>query len=390
MMKRLSLTLASLFLFVGLALAQTTVKGTVVTYEENEPIIGASVQVVGASNIGTITDVNGHFTLQVPAGSKTLKITYVGMEPLEVAVTDKPIRIQLRNDANNLDEVVVVAYGTQKKTTLTGAIQEVKSEEILLRPTSSVASALEGMVTGVQVNSTYGVPGEDPSIRIRGIGTVNGSSSPLYILDGVPYGGNISDLNPQDIESMSVLKDAASAALYGNRASNGVILITTKKGKQGKLNMTADIKLGTYSKGIPEYDRLGVSDWMHAEWLNLKNNGIAAGDDPATAAAYASANLVNDRLWLNIFNVEDNALFDKDGYLVSNAQIKGTYAEDLDWYDQAIHNGFREEYNLNANGATDKADYLFSVGYLNENGYLKTSGFDRFSGRAAVNIQPKK
>ena len=390
MMKRLSLTLASLFLFVGLALAQTTVKGTVVTYEDNEPIIGASVQVVGASNIGTITDVNGNFSLQVPAGSKTLKITYVGMEPLEVAVTDKPIRIQLRNDANNLDEVVVVAYGTQKKTTLTGAIQEVKSEEILLRPTSSVASALEGMVTGVQVNSTYGVPGEDPSIRIRGIGTVNGSSSPLYILDGVPYGGNISDLNPQDIESMSVLKDAASAALYGNRASNGVILITTKKGKQGKLNMTADIKLGTYSKGIPEYDRLGVSDWMHAEWLNLKNNGIAAGDDPATAAAYASANLVNDRLWLNIFNVEDNALFDNDGYLVSNAQIKGTYAEDLDWYDQAIHNGFREEYNLNANGATDKADYLFSVGYLNENGYLKTSGFDRFSGRAAVNIQPKK
>ena len=189
MMKRLSMILASLFLFVGLALAQTTVKGTVVTYEDNEPIIGASIQVVGATNIGTITDVNGQFTLQVPAGKNTLKITYVGMEPLEVAVSNKPLRIQLRNDANNLDEVVVVAYGTQKKTSLTGAIQEVKSEEILLRPTSSVASALEGMVTGVQVNSTYGVPGEDPSIRIRGIGTVNGSSSPLYILDGVPFGG---------------------------------------------------------------------------------------------------------------------------------------------------------------------------------------------------------
>ena len=245
MKKRLCMTLASLFLFVGLALAQTTVKGTVVTYEENEPIIGASIQVVGATNIGTITDVNGNFSLQVPAGRKTLKITYVGMEPLEVAVTDKPIRIQLRNDANNLDEVVVVAYGTQKKTSLTGSIEEVKSEEILMRPTSSVATALEGMVTGVQVNSTYGVPGNDPSIRIRGIGTVNGSSSPLYIVDGVPFGGNISDLNPQDIESMSVLKDAASAALYGNRASNGVILITTKKGKQGKLNVTLDIKQGS-------------------------------------------------------------------------------------------------------------------------------------------------
>lgn len=389
MMKRLSMTLASLFLFVGIALAQTTVKGTVVTYEDNEPIIGASIQVVGATNIGTITDVNGQFTLEVPAGKNTLKITYVGMEPLEVAVSSKPLRIQLRSDANSLDEVVVVAYGTQKKTSLTGAIQEVKSEEILLRPTSSVASALEGTVTGVQVNSTYGVPGEDPSIRIRGIGTVNGSSTPLYVIDGVPYGGNISDLNPQDIESMSVLKDAASAALYGNRASNGVILITTKKGKQGKLNMTADIKLGTYSKGIPEYDRMGATQWMEAQWLNMKNNRMAAGVDAATAAAYATENLISESLYLNIFQGADNALFDSNGKFIGGA-MKGTYAEDLDWYDQAIHNGFREEYNLNANGATDKSDYLFSVGYLNENGYLKTSGFDRISGRAAVNIQPKK
>jgi len=361
--------------------------------------------VVGASNIGTITDVNGQFTLQVPAGKNTLKITYVGMEPLEVAVSNKPLRIQLRNDANNLDEVVVVAYGTQKKTSLTGAIQEVKSEEILLRPTSSVASALEGMVTGVQVNSTYGVPGEDPSIRIRGIGTVNGSSSPLYILDGVPYGGNISDLNPQDIESMSVLKDAASAALYGNRASNGVILITTKKGKQGKLNVSADIKLGTYSRGIPEYERMGATQWMEAQWLNMKNNRISAmmneavpegmtqeqwiASIPGKASEYASKNLISDRLYLNIFQGADDALFDSNGKFIGGA-IKGTYAEDLDWYDQAIHNGFREEYNINANGATDKADYLFSVGYLNENGYLKTSGFDRLSGRAAVNVQPVK
>ena len=388
-MKRLSMILMSLFLLVGGAVSQTTVKGTVVTYEDNEPIIGASIQVVGASNIGTITDVNGQFTLQVPAGKNTLKITYVGMEPLEVAVSSKPLRIQLRNDANNLDEVVVVAYGTQKKTSLTGAIQEVKSEEILLRPTSSVASALEGTVTGVQVNSTYGVPGEDPSIRIRGIGTVNGSSSPLYILDGVPYGGNISDLNPQDIESMSVLKDAASAALYGNRASNGVILITTKKGKQGKLNVTADIKLGTYSKGIPEYDRMDATQWMEAQWLDMKNNRMSAGDDAATAGAYATKNLIADRLYLNIFQGADDALFDSNGKFIGGA-IKGTYAEDLDWYDQAIGSGFREEYNINANGATDKSDYLFSVGYLNENGYLKTSGFDRISGRAAVNVQPKK
>ena len=388
-MKRLSMILASLFLFVGLALAQTTVKGTVVTYEENEPIIGASIQVVGATNIGTITDVNGAFSLLVPAGHNTLRITYVGMEPLEVAVSSKPLRIQLRNDANDLDEVVVVAYGTQKKTSLTGAIQEVKAEEILLRPTSSVASALEGTVTGVQVNSTYGAPGSDPKIRIRGIGTVNGSSDPLYIIDGVPFGGSISDLNPQDIESMSVLKDAASAALYGNRASNGVILITTKKGKQGKLNMTADIKLGTFSRGIPEYDIMKANQWMEAQWLNMKNNRISAGDSPAAAAEYASKNLVADRLYLNIYNAADDALFTADGKLTTTS-VKGTIGEDLDWFDQAIRHGFRQEYNINANGATDKTDYLFSVGYLKEDGYVKTSGFDRLSGRAAVNVQPTK
>ena len=387
-MKKLSMMLAGLFLSVGISLAQTKVTGTVVSYEDNEPIIGATIQVVGNAGIGTITDYDGNFTLDVPEGMKTLRITYVGMEPLEVAVSTKTLRIQLRNDVHTLDEVVVVAYGTQKKTSLTGSIQEVKSEAIELRPTSSVASALEGSVTGVQVNSTVGAPGEDPQIRIRGVGTVNGSSSPLYILDGVPYSGSISDLNPQDIESMSVLKDAASAALYGNRASNGVILITTKKGKQGKMNITFDVKQGTYSRGIAEYDRLGAREWMEAQWLNMKNNRMAAGDDAATAGAYASKHLIADRLQLNIFDKADEALFTADGKLVSDARIKGTYGEDLDWYKQAIGHGYRQEYNFNANGATEKSDYLVSLGYLDEQGYLKTSGFDRLSARLSANIQP--
>ena len=387
-MKRLSMMLAGLFLSVGISLAQTKVTGTVVSYEDNEPIIGATIQVVGNAGIGTITDYDGNFTLDVPEGMKTLRITYVGMEPLEVAVSTKTLKIQLRSDVHTLDEVVVVAYGTQKKTSLTGSIQEVKSEAIELRPTSSVASALEGSVTGVQVNSTVGAPGEDPQIRIRGVGTVNGSSSPLYILDGVPYSGSISDLNPQDIESMSVLKDAASAALYGNRASNGVILITTKKGKQGKMNITFDVKQGTYSRGIAEYDRLGAREWMEAQWLNMKNNRMAAGDDAATAGAYASKHLIADRLQLNIFDKADEALFTADGKLVSDARIKGTYGEDLDWYKQAIGHGYRQEYNFNANGATEKSDYLVSLGYLDEQGYLKTSGFDRLSARLSGNIQP--
>ena len=143
-------------------MAQTKVTGTVVGFEDNEPIIGATIQAVGNASIGTITDYDGNFTLDVPEGVKTLKITYVGMEPLEVAVSTKALKIQLKNDSQILDEVVVVAYGTQKKTSLTGSIQEVKSEAIEMRPTSSAAAALEGTVTGVQVNSTYGAPGSDP------------------------------------------------------------------------------------------------------------------------------------------------------------------------------------------------------------------------------------
>ncbi len=390
-MRRISLTLAGLFMFIGLALAQTKVTGTVVTYEENEPIIGATIQIVGEQGVGTITDYDGKFELMVPEGRKTLRITYIGMEPLDVAVSAKPLRIQLRNDVHTLDEVVVVAYGTQKKTSLTGSIQEVKSEAIELRPTSSVASALEGTVTGVQVNSTYGQPGDDPSIRIRGVGTVNGSSTPLYILDGVPFGGNISDLNPADIESMSVLKDAASAALYGNRASNGVILITTKKGKQGKLNVTLDIKQGTYSRGIKEYSTVNPYEFMELEWQNLRNfNNMHGAASDAEAKAAATADIFDNRVYLNIFNKANDKLFTEDGKIVSDAKILDGYNGDLDWFDQTVRSGYRQEYNISINGADEKKDYLLSLGYLDENGYMKSSGFDRLSARVAVNVQPKK
>lgn len=176
---------------------------------------------------------------------------------------------------------------------------------------------MEGTTSGVQINSTYGAPGSDPSIRIRGIGTVNGSSTPLYVVDGVPFGGNISDINPADIESISVLKDAASAALYGNRASNGVILISTRKGTSNKISFDLKINQGVYSRGIKEYKRTSPNQFMEASWQNLKNARMSAGDDAATAAKYASENLISEQLYLNIYNKADNALFDANGNLVS-------------------------------------------------------------------------
>ena len=194
------------------------------------------------------------------------------MQTQEVAIKPK-MRVVMKTDAEALDEVVVVAYGTAKKESLTGSISVVDSKKIEKRLTTSVTGALEGSAPGVQVNNTYGEPGKAPSIRIRGFGTlVSGASDPLIVVDGVPFDGNIAELNSNDIESMSILKDAASAALYGNRAANGVVLITTKSGRgSDRPTITLQINQGIYNRGIPEYERLGANQWMETSWMGLKN-----------------------------------------------------------------------------------------------------------------------
>lgn len=391
MERKLSVMLIAVFclLFGGKALAQSTVLGTVFSSEDDSPIIGASIKIQG-TKMGAATDIDGKFRLENVKKGATLVVTYIGMQTKTVKAGEN-MKIYLTSDSKSLDEVVVqVAYGAAKKSTLTGAVTQVDSKQIEVRPVSSVTSALEGTTSGVQINSTYGQPGEEPSIRIRGFGTVNGSATPLYVLDGVPFGGNISDLNSNDIESITVLKDAASCALYGNRASNGVILITTKRGKGEKMAFNLKVNQGTYSRGIKEYKMLNAKEFMETSWLNLRNSRISAGDDQATANAYASKNLINDELYLNIYNKADDQLFDANGKLVSDAQILDGYADDLDWYDNAIRDGYRQEYNFSGSQASAKSDYYFSVGYLNEKGYVTNSDFDRLTGRAAMNFRPKK
>lgn len=393
MRKRFTLLFTCLFVMVSLAIAQVTrVTGIVISEEDKLPVVGASVVVKGTT-LGTITDLDGKFILSnLPSSARTLVVSYVGMKTLEVGVK-KELKIVLQPDAELLDEVVVaVAYGTAKKSSLTGAISSVGQEQIDLRPASSVTSALEGTTTGLQVNSTYGAPGSDPSVYIRGVGTVNGVTTPLYVIDGVPYGGNISDLNPSDIESMSVLKDAASCALYGNRASNGVILITTKQGKSGKLSMDLKINVGTYNRGIKEYKRTDPRQFMEAYWQGVRNGLLTSGayETVAEASDYTTKNLIDSYLYLNIFNKPGDQLFDANGKMVADAAILPKYAEDLDWYDAAIHSGLRQEYVVSGNGASEKSDYYFSLGYLDEQGYVKSSSFDRLSGRVSVNMNPVK
>ena len=392
-MKRFTLLLANVLLICSAALAQVTITGTVVSASDNEPIIGATVNVVG-TQAGTATDIDGRFTLTVPSTNSQLKVSFIGMTPITVKAENGMV-IEMHSNTQDLDEVVVVAYGTAKKSALTGAVSQVTAQQIEARPVTSVTSALEGTTTGLVVNSTCGQPGSDASIRIRGFASINGSNEPLYVIDGVPFGGNISDLNSADIESITVLKDATSAALYGNRAGNGVILINTKRGHNDKVRINASAMMGTYTRGIPEYDRMNARQWMNAMMQSYAREHYAAGNSGDKtmswdqAIANANAGIITDYLHYNIFDQPDNDLFNGI-YLKNNAQIKSGIADDLDWFKAAIRSGFRQDYTLSGDGGNQMANYYFSAGYTKEDGYTKESGFERITGRASVNLNPKK
>ena len=231
MIKKLTMFFVCLFLSAGLAYAQTNVTGTVVSSEDGEPVVGATVRVVG-SNTGAVTDINGAFSLTLPAGKSQLEVSYVGMVTKTVKASSR-MRIELTPDDNVLDEVMVVAYGTAKRSSFTGSAAVVKADEISKVQVTNAVDALKGKASGVQIYTASGQPGTAPSIRLRGVNSINADSDPLIVVDGSPYSGSLNDINPIDVESMTVLKDAASTAIYGARGANGVILITTKSGKKG-------------------------------------------------------------------------------------------------------------------------------------------------------------
>ena len=220
-----------------------TVKGRVVSAIDDLGIIGAAVRVEG-TNIGGITDVEGHFVLQNVPAKGVLSFSYVGYKTVRVTITkDKTYLIKMEEDSKVLDEVVVVGYGTMRKKELTGAVSRVVSEELAKISTSDVGSALQGQIAGVNVQASTGQPGSSANIQIRGISSINGSNNPLYVVDGVPFDGD-PGLSPNEIESIDVLKDAASAAIYGTRGAGGVILVTTKSGKEGEMRISVDANYG--------------------------------------------------------------------------------------------------------------------------------------------------
>ena len=397
-MRKLTFLLACLFLVgVGLVNAQSkSIAGKVLSTEDGQPIIGATVMVKGTT-IGTITNVDGVFKISLQGNAKNLLISYVGMKTMDVEAKDGMV-ISLEGSSSNLDEVLVVAYGTAKKSAFTGSAAVIKADKIAQRSVSNVTNALAGQVAGVQVTSNNGQPGTTSTVRIRGIGSMSASNSPLYVVDGVPYDGSMSAINTQDVESMTVLKDAAANAIYGSRGANGVILITTKKSDSKEAVITVDTKFGSNSRAIPNYNVMtDPAMYYETYYKALYNSRAFNGESAAAAYAYADQTLTSKTgLGYNVYTVPaGQRLIGTNFKLNPNATLgysDGQYYYTPDnWYNELFNKGnMRQEYNVSVAGSSDKINYYMSAGYLDDSGIVSGSGFTRYTGLAKVDYQAKK
>ncbi|WP_301706025.1 TonB-dependent receptor [uncultured Parabacteroides sp.] len=383
-MKRFFWILFVMSLWGHLLLAQEkTVSGIVISTEDGLPMIGVAVVDKQTMN-GVTTNEKGEFSMTVSPRTKTLHLSYLGYKTKEVAITGHSMKIEMEPDMVAIDEVMVVAYGTGKKSTFTGSASVVKKESLEKIKASNITQALQGQSSGVQVVNNSGEPGADATIMIRGIGSMNASSSPLYVVDGTAYDGYLNAINPNDIESMTILKDASATALYGSRAANGVVMITTRKGasEKGQINFRSTWGFSSLAVDLPR--ALSPNEFTELTWLALKNGymdnkGVSAEE----AAQYATGALGNE-LKLNPYNMANPVGL--DGKIDPNAQL--LYSGD--WRNELLKSRLRQEYTVDFSGKSNKADYFLSAGYLNDKGVFSTQKFERFSARANLNYEVKK
>lgn len=401
MVRKIVLSLIAVFVFLAYATAQNRQISGTVSDANGHPVAGATVIVDGTS-LGTTTNTAGEYTLSAPVNG-TLVVTFVGFEPQQLPIAGKTrINVTMKEDAQAIDDVIVEAFGTAKKEAFTGSAAVIKSDEIAKVQTSNVATALVGRVAGVQTSSTSGDLGKTPSIRVRGFGSINAGKEPLWIVDGMPYEGDLNNLNTNDIESMTVLKDAASNALYGARGANGVIMVTTKKAKSGDAVVTIDAKWGVNSKALEEYDVI-TSPAQYYETHFKALYGYYAQTNPAAKAyALASSGLTSNGtggLGYNVYTVpEGQALIGTNGKLNPNATLgrkiiyngQEYWLTPDDWIDEAYQSAFRQEYNVNISGATERSSFYASLGYLDNTGIIKSSALERYTARLKADYQAKK
>jgi TonB-linked SusC/RagA family outer membrane protein len=381
MKHKLLLTIALLCCGAFLANAQSrTVTGNVTSSEDGTPIPGVNVVVKGTT-IGTITDIDGNYAIQIDSDESILVFSYIGLNTEEVlAGARSVVDLSMSPDLKQLNEVVVVAYGTQSKQALTGAIGVVDKDVIKNQQIVSVGQALQGTTPGVNVITGSGQPGTKPTIRIRGVSSYGADATPLTVLDGVVFNGDLSSISPGEIESINVLKDASASALYGSRAANGVLIITTKSGNNtGKAKIDFGASYGFSSRAVPEYDFLNAEEYMKLGWEALRFEGEDIGE--ADPGQYASDNLI-DNLKYNPYGI-DNPI-DAQGNLVNGAELLW----ETDWEKELSRDqAARQDYNLSFTGGNEKTQYFIYGGYINQEGQVITSKFERINTR--LNLETK-
>ena len=375
------------------------VSGNITDASTGEPVPYATVQVKGTTK-GVSSDNEGHYSISVQHDAELI-FSSIGYKSSEITVASSGvIDVELHPDSEFIDETIVVAYGTATKSSFTGSASMVGAAAIEARTVTDVTSALAGTAPGVQVISSSGDPASSgATIRIRGIGSMSASNAPLYIVDGMPYDGAISEINPNDVESMSILKDAAASAIYGARGANGVVLITTKRARGQDAVIRFDAKWGSNSRLIPQYDVItDPAQYYETHYRMMYNSQIYAGKTPQEAYAYADATLFdqnNGGLGYQVFTVPSGEKFIGENFRLNPKATLGYsdgtyyYIPD-DWYKETFHNSFRQEYNFSVSGSKDRFSYYGSIGYLDDGGIVNNSDFKRYTGRINADYQAKK
>ncbi|MCO6487582.1 MAG: TonB-dependent receptor [Phaeodactylibacter sp.] len=365
--------------------SQRTVSGTVLDAETNEPLIGANVLVEGTTT-GTVTDLDGLFTLEVPEDATELAVSYTGYQPQAVSIEGATNVVVSLSSGTVLDEVVVIGYGTQKRADVTGSIARFDAERLEERPIARVDQALVGQLAGVRVQQTSGLPGAGFRIQVRGTGSINANNQPLYVVDGFPLevseqnagggfgtGNPLDNINPNDIASIEVLKDAAAAAIYGSRASNGVVLITTKSGKSGKARINLNASYGV-QQTAKKLDVLSAEEWIDRAAEMIDNAWVASGSgrtrDQASEERLAILGSFNPSL------IKDDRWFEPGhpGLVF------------IDWQDELFRTGVVQNYQLSASGGNEYVTYYVSGDYLDQEGVAIGVGYKRYSARANVEV----
>lgn len=399
-MKKLVLSLFVMLLIAFTAKAQNrTITGTVTGKEDGKAIPGVTVMVIGASG-STQTTSNGSYTISVSSSATGLEFKSLGYLSQKANIGSRSIiNISLSEDSQDLSEVVVVAYGTAKKESLTGAAAVVTSKNFENRPNSSLQKALQGAASGVQVTSVSGQPGAATQVRVRGIGSISAGASPLYVIDGIAVTSSgldltsvaqtadvLSSLNPNDIESVTILKDASAAAIYGSRAGNGVVLITTKQGKAGATKFSASVTGGVSSQAVEKHDVLNAQEYFKVYYDAYYAQRIAAGLGPDAAAAAANTLVINRLTQLN-GGVRYNNPFNTAAPFVAGGGLAPGAAllYDTNWRDEVLRQGVTKDVNVSASGGTEKLKYYVSGGYFDQKGIIIGSDFKRFSGKFNLN-----